>query len=315
MEIKRDEGLQEEGSLKARARRSIRIRKKQLRTKIVLFNAAIAMLAIMSIFVLKLISLNQSDQTKSTKEARVEKSVQAKKDEKGSDAAKSTKEPSVTPAAVVEQSGKDRWIRKDLDKSKPMVALTFDDGPYTPVTKKILSTAKKYDAKVTFFVVGNRVPNFSESVKQAYEQGCQIASHTYEHKVLTGLNAKGIKEQIEKANRAISKVIGCPATALRPPGGGVNDKVRKYVGLPMVCWDVDTEDWKSRNAEKVLKRCHHIDDGDVVLMHDLYPSTAQAVQKLIPYLKKKGFQLVTVDELFYYKGIKLQNGKVYYNAK
>ena len=83
----------------------------------------------------------------------------------------------------------------------------------------------------------------------------------------------------------------------------------------MVCWNVDSEDWKSRNTKKVLKRCNSIQDGDIILMHDLYPTTAKAVATLVPKLRKKGFQLVTVDELFYYKGIKAEAGKVYYSGK
>ena len=83
----------------------------------------------------------------------------------------------------------------------------------------------------------------------------------------------------------------------------------------MICWNVDSEDWKSRNAKKVVKKCEHIKNGDIVLMHELYYSTAKAVKKLIPKLKKKGFQFVTVDELFYYKGIDLKKGSVYYSAK
>lgn len=98
-------------------------------------------------------------------------------------------------------------------------------------------------------------------------------------------------------------------------GGAVNDKVKKNVKVPMVCWNVDSEDWKSRNTKKILERCHSIGDGDIVLMHDLYPTTARAVAKLVPQLKKKGFQLVTVDELFYYKGIKTEGGSVYFSGK
>ena len=83
----------------------------------------------------------------------------------------------------------------------------------------------------------------------------------------------------------------------------------------MIYWSVDTEDWASRNKAKILKRCKSIKDGDIVLMHDLYPSTAAAVEKLVPKLRKKGFQLVTVEELFYYKGIDAKGGKVYFSGR
>ena len=192
-----------------------------------------------------------------------------------------------------------------------MVALTFDDGPYTPVTKRILATLQKYNEKATFFCVGSRVGQYSQMV----QQGCQVASHTYGHVLLTKLKKKKILAQINKCNTVLQRTIGCSSTVLRPPGGLVSEKVRNTATEPLVCWSVDSEDWKSRNKKKVLKKCRNIKDGDIVLMHDLYPSTAAAVEKLVPRLKKKGFQLVTIDELFYYKGITLENGKVYYSAR
>ncbi len=299
----------ESDSLRDRARASLKRRKKELRTKLILLNAAIAMLVIMVVLVAKVASLNTAMTTGKKVEKPIEQSAASMVPE-----VTSIPSPTATPTAKI-VSGKDRWIRKNLDKKKKMVALTFDDGPFTPVTTSILKTLKKYNAKATFFVVGNRVPKSSDALKQEFALGCQVASHTYEHKYLTGLSVKQIKEQVDKTNKMVAKYIGCPTTALRPPGGNVDARVRKHVGVPMICWDVDTEDWKSRDAKKVLKRCRSITDGNIVLMHDLYPSTAKAVKKLVPYLIKKGFQLVTVDELFYYKGITLENGKVYFNGK
>lgn len=196
-----------------------------------------------------------------------------------------------------------------------MVALTFDDGPYTPVTSKILKVLKKYDARATFFVVGSRVPSYEDMVKQAYEQGNEIATHTYNHANLTKLTTKQMKEELSKSRDVIKDVIGCGFSNLRPPGGSINDNMRNNIKVPMIYWSVDTEDWKSRNAQSVLKECKVIQDGDIVLMHDLYPSTAEAVQKLVPRLIKQGYQLVTVDELFHYKGIKAEAGKVYMSGR
>lgn len=305
-----------EKSLRERASKSQQRRKKELRSKIILINSGLALIIIMIALVCKVVSVNQQNGdaiTVAERQNNAAKSENEKKDntknEKKKDAA--SPEPTATAAPI----GTDRWVRKDLDKSKPMVALTFDDGPYAPVTSKILSVLEKYDAKATFFCVGNRIPSYAAVVKQAYSQGCQIASHTFEHKALNQLKKKQITAQIKKTDDALQKVIGCRTTALRPPGGFVNDKVKAAVKVPMVCWNVDSEDWKSRNTKKILKRCRSISDGDIVLMHDLYPTTAKAVSTLIPQLYKKGFQMVTVDELFYYKGIKATGGTVYYSGK
>lgn len=315
---KEDRQTQKEVSLRERANRSLVKRKKELRAKMILLNSALALIIIMIVLVFKVVSLNR--QGKGALEVSDKVSTQTDASGKKNDSKEDNKEKTdatETPAAdaTPAPSGAECWIRKDLEADKPMVALTFDDGPYTPVTKKILATLEKNDAKATFFCVGNRISKYSSVVKQAYSQGCQLASHTYEHAVLTKLKKQQIALQIKKTDEALQNVIGCSTTALRPPGGIVNDKVRNTVKVPMVCWNVDSEDWKSRNKKKILQRCNSIQDGDIVLMHDLYPTTAAAVEILVPRLKKKGYQLVTVDELFYYKGIEAEAGKLYFSGK
>ena len=120
---------------------------------------------------------------------------------------------------------------------------------------------------------------------------------------------------MRKTNRELRSVIGCNATLIRPPYGNISDLMRKVIKIPMMYWSVDTDDWKWRNTAKILAECKNVKDGDIILMHDLYPSTANAVKKLVPRLRKKGYQLVTIDELFYYKGIKAKAGKVYASGR
>lgn len=300
-------------SLRERAEKSRLIRQKEVRNHMLILGMGLALIFIMILVVSKVASFRSSDYPDVAVANDSEKKSAAKDKKQKEDAEKAAKTPEPTKEPQAE--GTDKWLRKELDSEKPMVALTFDDGPYAPVTEKILATLKKYDAKATFFCVGNRVPGYTDVVKKAYSQGCQLASHTYEHKILTSVKKEQIIRQVNKTDSAFEKIIGCHTTALRPPGGAVNDKVKKNVKVPMVCWNVDSEDWKSRNTKKVLQRCQSIGDGDIVLMHDLYPTTAKAVEKLVPQLKKKGFQLVTVDELFYYKGIKTEGGSVYFSGK
>jgi len=312
------QNIEEQKSLKERSEEHNIKRRQEVRSRLILLNSAVALIVIMSVLIFKVVSMNRDDksQVKSASTMESDESIQNRDEKDKQDKqpeASSTPVPTETPAVG---TGADRWIRKDLDKNKPMVALTFDDGPYTPVTNRILAALEKHDQRATFFWVCNRIPRYESSVKKAYSQGCQIASHTYGHVILTKLKKKkSILEQINKANREVNKVIGCDTTALRPPGGAVNGKVRKTVKVPMICWNVDSEDWKSRNTKKILQRCKSISDGDIILMHDLYPTTAKAVEKLVPQLKKKGFQMVTIEELFYYKGIKLKPGHVYFSGK
>lgn len=292
-----------------------RKRKSEMRTKVVLFSTAVVLVVILAVLAFKLNGLNMQDGSGNVEAADADKTSNSTEDSREKKKDSEDEDSGNEPAKETMASGKKRWLRDGLDPDKPMVALTFDDGPYTPVTSRILKVLKKYDARATFFVVGNRVPSYEDMVKQAYEQGNEIATHTYNHANLTKLNKKQIKSELDKSKKVIKDVIGCSFSALRPPGGSINDTMRNTIKVPMIYWSVDTEDWKSRNKKSVLNECKVIQDGDIVLMHDLYPSTADAVEKLVPRLIKEGYQLVTVDELLYYNGIKAEAGKVYANGR
>lgn len=308
-------------SYRDREMRSRRRRERELRrTRMILMNAAIALVVILVVFVVAIIKLNgkENSNVKNYSDKKVSQKSSGKNEVKKNKSEK--KKPVATPTATpVENNsmgkGTKKWIRKNLDKDKPMIALTFDDGPYTPVTGKIIRVLKKYDSRATFFVVGNRVNTYSKVLKESYDMGNQIASHTYDHEDLSKMSKKQLSAEMTKTNKAIESVIGCHATLIRPPYGNISTTMRKNIKIPMMYWSIDTDDWKWRNATKVLAECKNVQDGDIILMHDLYSSTAAAVKKLVPRLKKKGYQLVTIDEMFYYKGIKAQPGKVYASGR
>ena len=262
----------------------------------IMISAAVVLGIVIIAMAVQLVRLNrQGEQNKS--QIKTEASVdQKKKNTKEAEKPAGTKEPEEEKVRV-------EHIRKDLDPEKPMVALTFDDGPYDRVTNRIVKVLAKHDSRATFFVVGNRVERYADTMKTAYNKGNQIATHTFDHGDLSKMKKKQIRRELKRAFRVMKKINGENPTMLRPPYGNVNDKMRQTIRIPMIYWNVDTEDWASRNKDKILSRCKSIKDGDIVLMHDLYPSTAAAVEKLVPKLRKKGFQLVTVEELFYYKGI------------
>lgn len=199
------------------------------------------------------------------------------------------------------------------DPSKPMVALTFDDGPYGPVTNRILAKLEENGGRATFFVVGNRVKTYASSVQRAVKDGCQIGNHTYDHKnPLTKLTTVQIQKQIHDTDVAVAYYAGSAPVIARPVGGAVNDTVKAAAGKPLINWSIDTLDWKSKNAASVQSKVlDHVKDGDIILMHDLYKSTADACDVIIPELTKRGYQLVTVSELAAAKGVALKNGKLY----
>lgn len=202
-------------------------------------------------------------------------------------------------------------LLRKIDKNKKMVALTYDDGPsiYTP---RILKTLKENNSVATFFVVGNRVPMYSDTVKKAYDMGCEIGNHTYEHKSLPNLSETEVKRQISKTNKEVKKAIGEKPVIMRPTGGATNNNIKKWVGMPSIIWSIDTLDWKTRNADSTKRAVlDHVKDGDIVLMHDLYSATATASETIIPELVRRGYQLVTVSELAECRGGMKETGAYY----
>ncbi|MBR4286803.1 MAG: polysaccharide deacetylase family protein [Clostridia bacterium] len=202
-----------------------------------------------------------------------------------------------------------------IDPKKPAVALTYDDGPHPTVTHDILDVLEKYDARATFFVVGSRVPEYPDCVKRASELGCEIGNHTYNHKILTSATDSQIAAEIAKTNSVVKNITGKLPTVARAPGGSYNNRVKGQVDMPLIQWSVDTLDWKNRNANSVISSVkRNTRDGSIILMHDLYSSTAEATKTIVPWLVKEGYQIVTVTELLQLKGIDIEDGSVYFSA-
>lgn len=202
-----------------------------------------------------------------------------------------------------------------LDPNKKAIALTFDDGP-SKYTDEILDVLEEVDGRATFFVVGQRIDDYAKRLQRAYDMGCQIGMHTYSHANLTKLSSSEIRSEIDRTQELIVKYTGEESHLVRPPYGSVNDKVKETVDIPLINWSLDTRDWESRDADSVYNEImSNVVDGEIVLMHDLYASTAEAVRRVVPELVEQGYQLCTVDELFELKGITLHSGTVFRSAK
>jgi peptidoglycan/xylan/chitin deacetylase (PgdA/CDA1 family) len=219
----------------------------------------------------------------------------------------------ITTEKTTEPEEKGEWkLPKATDK---LVCFTFDDGPYAPVTNKILDTLEKYNGRATFFVVGDRADTYSDEIIRASKMGCEIGTHTYSHVNLNSLSVPEMQEEIKKSCDAISKYTGKKVKVLRPPEGAANDTVKANVGMPMVLWSVDSRDWDYRNADKDYQTVmDNVFDGSIVLMHDLYPETADAVARLIPELAKQGYKFVTFSELMKIRGVDVEPGEKYFSA-
>ena len=207
-----------------------------------------------------------------------------------------------------------QYIRT-IDPSRPMIALTFDDGP-SEQTERILNVLKEYGGKATFCVQGQNVEKYADVVRRAVAEGHEIASHTWNHRKLTEISASSVRSQLQRTNDIVKEVTGgYQIKVLRPPYGSVNKTVRNICAeLDMVIahWQVDTLDWETRSSSKTYRAIiRGAKNGAIVLCHDLYSSTASAIEQAVPELVEKGYQLVTVSELLSFHQDGAQPGTVY----
>lgn len=197
---------------------------------------------------------------------------------------------------------------RNIDINKPVIALTFDDGP-SNYTKKILKTLKKYDAVGTFFILGNKVNNYRNTLIEMNNSGNEIGNHSYNHKWLSRLSINQIDYQIETTQNLIYSVINKYPKYIRPTYGSINNKLRKNLNLEIVLWNIDTKDWKYKSYNKIANNAiSKAKDGAIILMHDTYERTYKAVNVIVPTLINQGYQFVTISELEEIKKLRKLNG-------
>ena len=205
---------------------------------------------------------------------------------------------------------------RTVDPNKPMVALSFDDGP-SKHTDRLLDIFAKNGGKGTFFVVGNLIEGKEETLKRIALEQHEIGNHSWSHRQFTKLGTEELTDQIMNTKAKIYEVTGVNTNLVRPPYGSFNDhtkSVASYLGVSLVNWSLDTLDWKSKNADAVYQEIiSNVKDGDIILCHDLHKTTVDAMERVIPDLIAKGYQLVTVSELLSQEGSKIEAGKVYFN--
>ena len=212
----------------------------------------------------------------------------------------------IRAAITAKDAGAPQTAAGAVDPARPMIALTFDDGPRTSVTGRILDSLQQNGGRATFFMVGTNVDANAGVIRRMAEQGCEVANHTHDHKYLTKIGAEGIRSQVGSTNQKIASICGVSPVLMRPPGGYVDSaslSVLGSMGMPAIMWSIDTRDWQHRNAQKTIDTVlSQVKDGDIILMHDIYEPTAEAAEALIPELTARGYQLVTVSELASYRG-------------
>lgn len=184
----------------------------------------------------------------------------------------------------------------------PYVALTFDDGPHATNTPRLLDMLKERGMKGTFFVVGQCAAEYPQIMKRIVEEGHEVASHSWSHPNLSTMSEAGVREQLRKTHEVITRTAGVEPKVMRPPYGAFTERQRRWshgeFGYKCILWDVDTLDWKHRNAARVTGEImQQTRPGSIILTHDIHKSTIDAMPSTLDGLKAKGFKLVTVSEL------------------
>lgn len=202
-----------------------------------------------------------------------------------------------------------------IDPDRPMVALTFDDGPGKH-TERLLDIFATYGGKGTFFVIGNILDSRPEVLQRMANEGHEIGGHSWDHRQLTKLSSSDLRNQLISTNDKILEITGKETNLLRPPYGSFNKDVKNAcveLDIVMANWSLDTLDWKHKDADKVYETImQEVKDGDIILCHDLHGTTVDAMERVIPRLLQEGYQLVTVSELLDQRGEEIQAGEVYY---
>lgn len=203
----------------------------------------------------------------------------------------------------------------EYDPNKPVIALTFDDGPNTTTTVQVLDLLEKYNIVASFFLIGNNItPGTEAVVKRAYDMGCEINNHSKTHSMMNKMEAEEIVAEIKFTSDKIKAITGEEPKFFRPPYIAVNKTMYDNVGLPFIC-GFGANDWEDKvsaeeRSEKMIKQAK---DGGITLLHDTQGNskTVEALDTIIPTLLEQGFQFVTVSQVFEAQGVEPKTTEMY----
>ena len=203
----------------------------------------------------------------------------------------------------------DKVLDYEIDPAKPMIALTFDDGPNTTTTNQVLDLLQKYQVRASFFLIGDNITDESaETVKRAYNMGCEIDNHSKTHSYMNEMAAEDIIAEVQYVSDKVEELTGQPTLFFRPPYIAINDTMYDNIDMPFIS-GVGSDDWDPNiDVEMRIKRVERkVVDGQIILLHDAEGNdqTVEALDTIIPDLLDKGYQFVTVKELFELRGVEI----------
>ncbi len=217
-----------------------------------------------------------------------------------------------TPIVIEEEIEEAIIDNEEVEQKTKKVAFTFDDGP-SKYTKELLEILKENNAEATFFVLGSGIEKYSSTIENMKDDGHQIESHGVSHQSFTKLTNEELIKELETTKSLLAN-YEITQTLVRPPYGNTNNQVKENVSYPLIMWSVDTRDWEHKNSEESLRIIiENVEDGSIILMHDIHKPTIEAVRMVLPILKEQGYEFVTIEELF--EDNELEDGKTYYKKK
>jgi len=195
---------------------------------------------------------------------------------------------------------------------KPCVALTFDDGPMRGTTMRLLDGLEQRGVKATFFIIGLNVAGNEDILLRMEEEGHQIGIHSQNHKILTDLSGAALYWEVDELRETLTALLGRTDFMVRPPYGITNQAVCRAADGPIILWSIDPEDWSDEDsARQTAHIVNCVKDGDIILLHDIYPSSVETALQVVDILLAQGYCFITVEELFALRGIEPENGAIY----
>lgn len=183
-------------------------------------------------------------------------------------------------------------------KEKPIIAITFDDGPSGRYTGRLLDGLKERNVKASFFLIGENAEENPVLVERIYKEGHLIGNHTYSHVQMTHLSEEAAVREIEKTDQVISAITGEHVAYMRPPFGAWQRELEVRMEVLPVLWSVDPLDWTTENVDEIVSKVvTEVEEGDIILLHDCYASSVEAALRIVDILQKEGYEFVTVDRL------------------
>ena len=214
------------------------------------------------------------------------------------------------PAAIPADAG------ADITAETKYVALTFDDGPKRGTTDVLLDGLRQRGVSATFFLIGSQMAANRDLVARMAAEGHQVGNHTWSHTRLQGAGKAAIEAELSRTDELLTAILGEGDYWVRPPYGQLEAWERPLVDVPLVQWNVDTRDWESRDADKVLSAIlEAVEPGSIILLHDIYQPSVEAALAAVDALQAQGYWFVTVEELLHLYGVEPQPGVLYRSGR